>query len=84
MALSFLGKAINDREREKHQRRLAAFQDAVSGGPISFLRKDTALVAGPEIHTARCSGLGASHDKACVTTWQAWAAQVLPSVTDEG
>jgi hypothetical protein len=72
LAYGYLSRYLSEREREAGERRKQAFE-AVWKRDLPLVSKDTMLIVGPRVDTARCAGPDRSGEPGCETSWVAWA-----------
>ena len=71
LAVAFLAKAENDRDRERFARRDAALEEQWASALPQASRNLLSLL-GPRPDVWRCAGEGASGTAGCYTTWRDW------------
>lgn len=80
-ALGYLGRRLDEREREKQRGRRAAFQELWQRD-LPFVKKDMLLLLGPPTDTGRCAGVEHPRDERCATSFRDWVTAVDPSSTE--
>jgi tetratricopeptide (TPR) repeat protein len=75
IALAYLAKRKDERERAMAERRRDQFRAAWKED-LPFVKRDLILVLGPRFDTARCAGTLGNGREGCATSWRAWRERV--------
>jgi hypothetical protein len=71
LALGYLAKHLDEREKQRAEARREQFKTAWHAD-LPFVTKDLLLVVGPRFDPARCAGAGGGRREGCSTSWKAW------------
>lgn len=71
LALGYLAKRLDEREKERAELRRDQFRTAWQED-LPFVNKDLLLALGPRFDPARCAGAENTMRDGCATSWKAW------------
>ncbi|MGC4088806.1 MAG: hypothetical protein QM756_13080 [Polyangiaceae bacterium] len=71
IAGSYLGRVVNDAERDRVDQRNKRFR-SLWQRDMTFVSRETITLLGPIFDPARCAGLDATETTACITSFRTW------------